>query len=272
MTANQDASTTPSADAETICPTGKTPSAEECDGEDNDCDGMTDEQLSDMPCGSSTQGICMEGRQSCADGRWSECMGAVEPETEVCDAQLLDEDCDGMANEGCPCTPGETRECGMERGACKKGIQTCSDAAEWGADCDGATEPQTEICDGSVDEDCDGLTDDRDPDCECLNGQSQPCVAGLGVCLAGTRQCQDGAWADCVPSVMPTPEQCDGIDTDCDGLPDNNASCPNGQVCSNGHCGCRNGATQDCRVQGAAGPCAEGKQTCSNGGMGRMRE
>ena len=43
-------------------------------------------------------GVCVKGDQTCMNGHWSECLGQVEPENEVCDA--LDNDCDGQTDEG----------------------------------------------------------------------------------------------------------------------------------------------------------------------------
>lgn len=74
-------------DTTPACPPGTSPAEETCDGQDNDCDGITDEGVAETPCGSSTQGICHEGKKTCSDGSWTECLGAVEPETEVCDAE-----------------------------------------------------------------------------------------------------------------------------------------------------------------------------------------
>jgi hypothetical protein len=247
------------------CAPGAMTVTEICDGQDDDCDGRVDENLDDMPCESSAQGLCRTGKKSCIAGKWTECAGAVEPTPEICDSDALDENCDGMSNEHCACTPGKTQECGVAGGICKKGTQTCSADATWGAACNGAVSPQIEICDGNQDEDCDGLPDTQDPDCACINGKSEACVAGQGVCAPGTRSCNSGKWSDCKPVTGPQTEMCDGIDTDCDGLPDNNAVCPSGQVCSNGHCACGEGSRKDCTVTSANGPCAVGTQTCQGG-------
>ncbi|HKU40917.1 MAG TPA: MopE-related protein, partial [Polyangiales bacterium] len=70
-------------------------SPETCDSKDNDCDGRVDEEIAAKPCGSSTQGVCRMGEQTCVGGEWSPCVGAVEPTAEVCDPDGLDEDCNG---------------------------------------------------------------------------------------------------------------------------------------------------------------------------------
>ena len=48
-------------------------------------------------CGSSDVGQCAIGTQSCANGRWGQCLGSVEPIAEVC-GDNLDNDCDGQSD------------------------------------------------------------------------------------------------------------------------------------------------------------------------------
>jgi sugar lactone lactonase YvrE len=47
---------------------------------------------------SSGVGVCRAGIQRCRDDRWSECEGSVLPSLELCND--LDDDCDGVADEG----------------------------------------------------------------------------------------------------------------------------------------------------------------------------
>ena len=74
-----------------------------CDGLDNDCDGLVDEQLGPLNC-SLDQGVCAAALQYClgADG-WSDCDYGPDHEADDetrCDG--LDNDCDGQTDEGLP--------------------------------------------------------------------------------------------------------------------------------------------------------------------------
>lgn len=56
-----------------------------------------------------------------------------------------------------------------------------------------------------------------------------------GICNAGTMQCRDGELT-CVASMQPREEVCNGLDDDCDGVVDNGALCPGGEICHRGAC------------------------------------
>ncbi|MBP8811392.1 MAG: hypothetical protein KBG48_15835 [Kofleriaceae bacterium] len=255
-----------------------TPTDEVCgDGLDNDCDGDADESCVcvpgsiatcyDGPAGTAGVGVCVAGARKCAPdgGGYGNCVGSVGPSAEVC-GDGLDNDCDGVADDGCSCAPGSTLSCydlptgtaGV--GVCAAGTQACNaDGTGYGA-CLGAIGPSAEVCGDGLDNDCDGASDEG---CVCAPGSGQSCYSGapgtegVGACVAGTQTCAaDGtAWGACAGEVTPTAEVCgNGLDDDCDGVADDG-------------CVCAPGSTATCDT-GSAGVCAAGIMTCNVDGTG----
>ncbi len=213
-----------------------------CDGVDNDCDGSTDEGLI-RSCGTNV-GICTKGIEKCVNGVWGNCNG-VQPQKEVCDG--LDNDCNGIIDEGCSCDSGTTQPCGTDIGICRVGTQWCEGGA-WGK-CYGNIDPGFEICDGR-DNDCDGNID------ESLN---RSCGSDIGECEKGVQYCIDGEWGECQGGVQAVDESCDSLDNNCDGAVDEGCICQLGEerVCGidTGEC---EGGIQTC-VDEEWGECEGGK-------------
>ncbi|WP_437579275.1 hypothetical protein [Sorangium sp. So ce887] len=68
----------------------------------------------------------------------------------------------------------------------------------------------------------------------------QPCEVdeNIGACRLGISDCDAQGQVICTPFVLPgsQAEQCDGVDNDCDDVIDEEAPCPENQVCNRGRC------------------------------------
>ena len=217
-------------------------SDEVCDGQDNDCDDLVDEnQLNE--CG--------------------EC-GQLPPDT--CDN--IDNDCDGQVDEDL------IRECVT---ACERGVEVCEQGSWIGCT---AQQPYEEACDG-FDSDCDGRVDEG-LNCQCppeMVGALLPCAepplsCGMGfkTCECDNEDCTITKMSDCLAlcawlpqEIIPAdsedtcdetlgmpvePEMCNNFDEDCDQLIDENLE----KACYSGPEG-----------TGGIGVCTPGNQICQNG-------
>ncbi|MBW2456941.1 MAG: hypothetical protein JRI68_20675, partial [Deltaproteobacteria bacterium] len=288
------------------CQQNVQPSSETCNGQDDDCDGATDENNpgGGGACNTGLLGVCMPGLFVCQNGGL-QCTQTTQPSTEICNGD--DDDCDGSTDENNPggggaCSTGLNGICDAGTYQCQSGNLNCVQTATAGPetcngqddDCDGATDEGnpgggggcntgllgvcaagTDICQGGTiqcvqnvqsssetcngdDDDCDGATDENNP------GGGAVCNTGLlGVCAPGTTQCQNGT-LDCAQNVASGSETCNGDDDDCDGATDENnpgggVSCNTGLlgVCAAGTTQCQNG-TLDCSQN-----VASGSETCN---------
>ena len=176
----------------------KTPSQEICDGEDNDCDLVVDEDLDvGGDCSVDNEFGSCAGTSSCQGVAGVVCDGPV-PAQEECDG--LDNNCDNVVDEGFTDT-----------------------------DSDG----QADCVDN--DDDNDGIEDDKDckpldanaPSCEGKQCGSNGCGVSCGDCAAN-QNCQENQCV-CVPD-------CNGKQCGSDGCGSTCGTCPENNQCNGNQC------------------------------------
>ena len=215
---------------------------EQCDAAmvDENCDGIVNPPSLCACNGDVTRmcataaGVCMAGTERCVNGSWGLC--SIGPTPEVCNG--LDDNCDGMVDEGLAvtCYPDGDNDGYAPAGATSH--QTCpvpgrdafagcppnqTNRQPLGVnidcnDMDSTISPgQTELCDPAMrDENCDGIANPPSQ-CNCTDGTMRACMS-TGSCGAGTQVCSAGQFGGC--SIQPVAESCNGIDDNCNGMID----------------------------------------------------
>lgn len=276
----------------------------ECDDQrDRDvvCSLRPDGTTIEWPTG-APMGACKTGTRSCANGRWGPCTGAVAPASSDSCEPGDDSNCNGTLNDGCECTAGATRPCGMTKGNCKQGTQTCS-GSTWSAGCVAAVVPASaDLCDPNDDATCNGIPNEG---CACVNGATTTCGAvmpGLETCLASKPiTCAGGTWptASCTGTCNDCPAGACGNGTCVDSFntysctcsgkfaatadgkacastdPCNGLMCGANATCAAGTCACNAGFVKDsqglcvdaCATVncGPGGTCSGGSCSCASG-------
>jgi hypothetical protein len=206
-----------------------TVSAEVCDNRDNDCDGQADEQLTTDgdSCDTGLLGVCQNGTVTCVRGT-NNCAPLHAAGSEICNG--LDDDCDGIADDGFTIAVYFRDNDGDGFGdITDPGLRTCNrpaNSATVTGDCNDSNADinpgATEIPGDDIDANCDGNElCFADFDDDGVRTSSATPVATTNCILAGyaNEAMPGGDCDDTRPSVYPGANEvvADGRDNDCDG-------------------------------------------------------
>ncbi len=140
------------------CPAGFGCVEGQCRPESGTCECLGEEAGATRLCVTANEAGRCVGKETCEPGiGWIDC-DARAPVLELCDG--LDDNCNGVADDGLAPRPCVRRREGFEGGC--EGLEICRGRAGW--DCI-APEPAVETCD-QQDEDCDGAVDEDFRDAE----------------------------------------------------------------------------------------------------------
>ena len=183
-----------------------------CDGADDDCDGVIDEDY--LPPEVSTQcgdGVCATtGSFACVNGSVIDTCQPLDLATEDINCDAIDNDCDGSVDEGFE----GSSQCGI--GACERSGALICIEGDVISSCVPGVPRRHDLCGNNTDDNCDGRIQ-RYP-------IGEICTSGVGDCFfQGTYRCNrnlDGVV--CYGFQQTRSEVCDGADNDCDEVIDEN--------------------------------------------------
>jgi hypothetical protein len=223
-------------DCDDTNPVVKPGGTESCNGLDDNCNSLTDEEVSPPTGTCPDKGVCAAIVPLCEGTSGFICPDTpgweIDDET-MCDH--LDNDCDGTTDENMTFNGLALDAMCNAPGECGKGTVVCSSTTlrPTCSTLPDGTEPgsSSEKCD-KKDNDCDGFTDEG-------FHINDLCSAGLGICLRnGVIECDGTSKSRCnaIPGNADTELCGDRLDNDCDGFTDEGF--PVGEACSAGRGAC----------------------------------